>query len=164
MNNEEKREYYKVHREHFLKMKNEKLNTLEGRAENLIRCYKKEDQKYNRGEGDLTVQWVIENILLKPCAHCGKSGWKVIGCNRLDNSKPHTMDNVEPCCKECNQDMWGKEVAKKIYQYTLDNELVKVWDSTSECGRSGYNRCSVRDCCKGRLKKHKGYKWSYEPL
>lgn len=164
MNNEEKREYYKVHREHFLKMKNEKLSTLEGRAENLIRCYKKEDQKNNRGEGDLTAQWIVDNIMNKPCVHCGKTSWKVIGCNRLDNSKPHTMDNVEPCCFKCNLDMWGKEVAKKIYQYTLDNELVKVWDSTSECGRSGYNRCSVKDCCKGRLKKHKGYKWSYEPL
>jgi hypothetical protein len=135
-----------------------------GRAFYMVTNYNNADSKYERGKGDLTPKWIVENILFQPCAHCGKTGWDIIGCNRLDNSKPHTMDNVEPCCFKCNQDMWGKEVAKKIYQYTLDNELVKVWDSTSECGRSGYNRCSVRDCCKGRLKKHKGYKWSYEPL
>lgn len=177
MNNKEKREYYKAHREHFLKMKREKLNTLEGRAENLIRCYKKEDKKYGRGECDLSVQWLIDNILLKSCVHCGKSGWKVIGCNRLDNSKAHTMDNVEPCCLKCNQDMWGNEVGKKVYQYTLDGKLVKIWNSPCECGANGFTASSVRSCCNGgryemyngekrwyECTQHKGYRWSYKPL
>ena len=170
-----KREYYYTNRERFLEKKKEELNTIEGRAKNLLRCYEKEDKKNNRGKGNLTTEWLIDNILSKPCSHCGKEGWKVIGCNRLDNTKPHTIYNVEPCCVECNREMWGKEASKKVYQYTLDGKLVKEWESATECGKNGYNRCSVRDCCKGgryspqkkkwvNIVQHKGYKWSYEPL
>ena len=76
--------------------------TLNGRAEMLLSAYRYKDKKKGRGEGDLTAKWIAENILTKPCAHCGESDWHKIGCNRLDNSKPHTMDNVEPCCFDCN--------------------------------------------------------------
>lgn len=72
------------------------------RANNLLARYKRQDRLNNRGECDFDAKWIVENIFTQPCAHCGKTGWKVIGCNRLDNSKPHTKDNVEPCCFECN--------------------------------------------------------------
>lgn len=77
--------------------------TPKGRAVNLVGTYKQEDKKYNRGECTLTADWIVEHIFNQPCAHCGKTGWKTIGCNRLDNSLPHTPDNVEPCCAECNK-------------------------------------------------------------
>lgn len=48
---------------------------------------------------------------------------------------------------------------KKVAQYTLDGELVKVWDSFSEIGRNGYCRETVSGCCNGRYKTCKGYKW-----
>ena len=72
------------------------------RASSLLQAYNNSDKKACRGKGDLTSQWIVDNIFTKPCVHCGKTGWEIIGCNRLDNSKPHTMDNVEPCCFECN--------------------------------------------------------------
>ena len=62
----------------------------------------------------------------------------------------------------------AKRFSKKVYQYTLDNELVKIWDSTRECGRNGFNSTCVSFCCRNKYKKKKnifkGYKWSYEPL
>ena len=133
-----------------------------GRATYLVNAYKRDDKKYNRGECTLTPQWIIDNIFTKPCAHCGKSGWQIIGCNRLDNSRPHTPDNVEPCCFEHNVELNGIERSKQVYQYTLNGELVKVWNSVSECGRNGFNRGHVAACCRGECKTHKGYKWSYE--
>ena len=78
------------------------------RAQEIVQNYNQEDKKYNRGKGDLTSQWIVKNIFSKPCVHCGKTGWKIIGCNRLDNSRPHTMDNVEPCCEECNHKLAGR--------------------------------------------------------
>lgn len=93
---EENKEYNKERRKKY-------ANTPIGRASSLVSKYKGEDKKHNRGVGDLTKEWVVENIFSKPCAYCGKTGWKVIGCNRLDNSKPHNMDNVEPCCLDCNR-------------------------------------------------------------
>lgn len=72
------------------------------RASGLLSAYNQLDRKYNRGKGDLTAQWIAENILSKPCVYCGESDWRKIGCNRLDNTKPHSKDNVEPCCRDCN--------------------------------------------------------------
>lgn len=50
---------------------------------------------------------------------------------------------------------------KKVYQYTLDGEFVREFESVAECGRNGYNQGAIVSCCKGKIKTHKGYKWSY---
>lgn len=54
--------------------------------------------------------------------------------------------------------------SKKVYQYTIDELLVKVWPSTMECNRNGYKYQNVAACCTKKLKVYKGYKWSYQPL
>lgn len=153
---------------------------LEARAIDLLVAYNKNDKRYNRGKGDLTAKWIVENIFSKPCAHCGKTGWKVIGCNRLDNSKPHTKDNVEPCCRKCNAILRGKdtsnEQSKSVYQYTLDGELVKIWKNAYIAAKElGFSQSGISTCCRGgcysksRGKFHtcntyKGYRWTYIPL
>lgn len=59
----------------------------------------------------------------------------------------------------------GKK-SKLVYQYTIDYQLVRVWPSTAECGRNGFNQAAVSDCCLGkrRRKTYKGFLWSYVPL
>ena len=99
---EQEKQYYQNNKNKRLKQQKEYRQTPMGRASYLLSNYNQADKKQNRGQGDLTAKWIVENIFTKPCAHCGKTGWDIIGCNRLDNSKPHTMDNVEPCCLECN--------------------------------------------------------------
>ena len=136
-----------------------------GRAASLLSQYNFNDKKYNRGKGDLTAKWIVENIFSKPCAHCGKIGWQIIGCNRIDNSKPHTMDNVEPCCFECNSIEYGKETSRKVYQInTKDDTIIKCYNSITDCAKDGFGIGHIWECCIGRRKTHKGYKWSYEPL
>lgn len=135
-----------------------------GRASSLMTAYKTADKKANRGECTLTTQWIVDNILFKPCAHCGKIGWDIIGCNRLNNDLPHTPDNVEPCCLKCNIKMSGIDLSVKVYQYTLEGELVKIWDSFADCNRMGYDASNVHKCCNGKIKHFKGYLWSYIPL
>ena len=137
---------YKVHKQW--------LNTPKGRASTLLNAYNNKDKKQNRGKGNLTSQWIVENILFKPCAHCGKEGWKVIGCNRLDNTKPHTMDNVEPCCMECNVEL--SHPKKQLAQIDpKTNEIVKIWKSTMEARRNGFFHASC--VANGRRKQDKGY-------
>ena len=53
------------------------------------------------------------------------------------------------------------KTSKQVAQYTLYGELVKIWESASECGRNGFNYGCVSACCNGVLKKHKGYIWKY---
>lgn len=130
-----------------------------GRAKCLIGAYNQADVVMGRGKGDLTPEWIVENIFSQPCAHCGKEGWDIVGCNRLDNSKPHTMDNVEPCCKDCNEKLFGSDLSKQVLQYSLDGRLIKVWNSTMECKRAGYGH--VVECCNMRRKTSGGFIWRY---
>lgn len=103
------REYYRNNKDKFKRdtqaiteyMKEYRATKM-GRAGMLLQRYKARDREKGRGECDFDAKWIVENILSKPCAHCGETDWHKIGCNRLDNSKPHTKDNVEPCCGKCN--------------------------------------------------------------
>lgn len=150
-------------------------NTKMGRAAYLLNGYNKEDEKRGRGKGDLTAKWIVDNIFSKPCVHCGESDWRKIGCNRLDNSKPHTKNNVEPCCKECNDKLgleYRKSISKlgrplkKVYQINMETkEIVKCWNSAKEAADvSGFSQTCISNVANGKSKKHKGYRWSYKPL
>ena len=79
------------------------------RAYKLAYNYYKKDEKYNRGECTLTAQWIVDNIFTKPCHYCGETDWTKLGCDRIDNSLPHTPDNVVPCCKPCNDKRGNKD-------------------------------------------------------
>lgn len=150
-----------AHREAVIKYRKE--HPIETRACMLLQDYQIRDEQQNRGKGDLTVQWIIENIFSKPCVHCGKIGWDVIGCNRLDNSKPHTKDNVEPCCEKCNNSLEAERKSKQVGQYELNGKLVKMWKSACEAGRNGYTKQNIISCCnnKPHFNTHKGYIWKW---
>ena len=65
---------------------------------------------------------------------------------------------------------------KIVYQYTLDGELVAVWETASEAAKLlGYNLTEIAHCCNGgyfdksrnkwhKRETYKGYIWSYIPL
>ena len=58
----------------------------------------------------------------------------------------------------------GKEHpnSKQIIQLTLDNEVVRTFDSTMDVERElGFNHAHISKCCKGRYKSSYGYKWAY---
>jgi len=88
------------------------------RANNLICAYSAADRKSNRGECTLTPEWIIENIFPKPCFYCGETGWEIMGCDRIDNSKPHTPNNVVPCCFNCNCKRGTKSFEEFLNQCT----------------------------------------------
>ena len=136
---------------------------IEYRALILKNNYKRKDKMYGRGQGDLTRDWIIEHILFQPCAHCGVMGWDIIGCNRLDDTKPHTMDNVEPCCKECNDRLHTKDQSIQVAQIDIaTGEVIAVYNSASEAAKvNGFDQGAITKCCLGDRKTHKGYIWKY---
>ena len=104
------KQYYRDHEEYYKQYyKQYRKDTTIGRANSLIASYRENDKKYNRGECTLTAKWVVENILSKSCHYCGESNWKRLGCDRIDNTKPHTQDNVVPCCGSCNRKRGKKD-------------------------------------------------------
>ena len=54
----------------------------------------------------------------------------------------------------------GKK-SKKVLQFTLNGELIREWPSAAECGRNGFCQGAVADCCNGKRKTHKGFRWMY---
>lgn len=57
--------------------------------------FEKADREFN-----LDRDWFVKNILKSQCIYCGSK--EKLGCDRIDNSKGHTYDNVVPCCYVCN--------------------------------------------------------------
>ena len=72
-------------------------------AKRMVNGYRHMDrERFGYDSKTITAEWFLEHIAYQPCAHCGVQGIGLIGCNRLDNTKGHTIDNVEPCCFKCN--------------------------------------------------------------
>ena len=71
------------------------------KASKMISSYRNKDLHQTPNSiCDIDIDWMIENIFRQPCVYCGDT--ERIGCDRLDNTKGHTKDNVVPCCYDCN--------------------------------------------------------------
>ena len=49
---------------------------------------------------------------------------------------------------------------KEIIQLTLDDKVVKIWESISEAKKE-YKNNHISECCLGKIKTAAGYKWKY---
>lgn len=99
---EQQKQYNQTNKEKIVEYHKQYFRTPMGRASRLVQAHNQEDKKYNRGECTLTARWIVDNIFSQKCIYCGESDWRKLGCDRIDNSKPHTEDNVVPCCEACN--------------------------------------------------------------
>lgn len=96
-------------------------------------------------------------------------------CNHKDeNTHNNSFSNLELISRidNCNYGTRNKRIgksqingkkAKKVVQYTLDNEFIKVWPSCREAERVlGFNHNNIACCCNGKYKQMNGYKWKYD--
>ena len=97
------KQYRQDHKEEMAEYMKQYRLTPKGRAWYLVGSYRQNDKEQNRGECTITSEWIVENVFSGQCCHyCGESDWTKLGCDRIDNSLPHTPENVVVCCKECN--------------------------------------------------------------
>lgn len=77
--------------------------------------------------------------------------------NRLENL------NLMTSKENTNWGTRNQRISEKrsdpVLQLTLDEVLVNEWSSAQEAGRHGFTFSSIRACCNGRLKSHKGFLW-----
>lgn len=93
--------------------------------------------------------------------------------HRDENPQNNFVSNLEWCSAKYNSNFGtrnkriiakntnGKR-SKKVYQYTLDGQFVREWESTKECGRNGFDQGHVAECCRGERKTHKDFIWKYK--
>lgn len=110
-----------------------------------------------------------------------KSGNTYFEVNHIDedktNNKPYNLELVthtenvrygSAIKRKSAKQINGKK-SKKVYQYTLDGVLVKVWPSLSEVVRSGISKQAVWNRCNpsnlsNKTNIYKGYVWSYKHI
>ena len=103
---QKKAEYYQANKDTIHKKQAEYrdpiINPL-GWAREIVGNYRDMDRE--RGfdtSKTVTAEWFVQNIMYKPCAHCGLLQAGAIGANRLNNNIGHEASNLEPCCRNCN--------------------------------------------------------------
>lgn len=98
-----------------------------------------------------------------------------------ENPKNNRADNLEWCTHEYNiryflerhperlrtggraaQSRYGRRKSMQVKQYSMDGELVSVWESSREVTVAlGWSDWSISECCRGKRKTAYGFKWQY---
>lgn len=52
-----------------------------------------------------------------------------------------------------------------VYQFDINGKFINKWSSAKECNdnHNEFIEDSIRQCCNGKVKTYKGYRWSYVP-
>ena len=58
--------------------------------------------------------------------------------------------------------MTNGKLSKPVLQLSLSGELIREYPSAAECGRNGFNQGHVVECCNGKRKTHKGFRFMYK--
>lgn len=115
--NEYARRYQSKHREEQQKRVNDYHEKPEGRAVNLLTSYVQFDRDR---KGWLDTQLTRFDIMAKcfsdnsKCVWCGETDWKVLGLDRVTNSKPHDVHNTVCSCRKCNIKRQGKTMQEYL--------------------------------------------------
>lgn len=120
----------------------------------------------------LVAQTFIPNPENKPCINHKIQGKKGKSMNFVffneDGSVNKERTTIEWVTYKENNDYGNrteraaKARSKRVLQLSLSGDLIKVWESVNECGRNGFSQSCVCDCCNGKRKTHKGFRWEYE--
>lgn len=95
--------------------------------------------------------------------------------NHKDENKSNNhVDNLEWCSYSYNTNYGTRNdrvskiltnhplKSKIVYQYSLNGEFIKEYQSTRECERQGFHQSGISRCCLCEQKTHKGYIWKYK--
>lgn len=144
------------------RVKNTATNYIMGQHERngyLRVCLSKSRKTYWESTHRLVAQAFVKNNNNKPQV------------NHIDGNKKNNMSsnlewctNKENCLHAVKHNLFHKKTNKKIAQFSLEGEKIKVWETLSEIeNKTGIDKRLVHRCCNNpRIKQSKNYIWKYE--
>lgn len=86
-------------------------------------------------------------------------------CGKIFTPLPTKRNRNKVCSKECAKILIRLEASKrkrKVAQYDLQENLIKIWDSARDIqNETGYCESNINKCCNNHIKKSYGYIWKY---
>ena len=135
-------------------------------------CLSKNKEKKRCKVHRLVAQTFLPNPENKPCVNHKIEGDEGKTMNMVIFNEDGTIDEerttIEWATYEENNNYGtrnersAKTQSKTVLQLSLTGELIREWKSTHECGRNGFNRGNVCQCCNNKRNSHKGYIWKYK--
>ena len=119
----------------------------------------------------LVAQTFLPNPENKPCINHkieGDEGKKInmVFFNE-DGSIDKERTSIEWATYEENNnygthnERMAKAKSKPVIQLSLLGDFIREWESAMECGRNGFNYQHVSECCLGKRKTHKGFRFMF---
>lgn len=103
-----------------------------------------------------------------------KSGYKkelIPSCDRLENSKGYSFDNIELVTFKENVNRAYNDTkncvlgssSRKVYQYSLDGYFIKEHISQADAQRNVPNadQRNISACCEGKINQHARFQWKH---
>ena len=125
----------------------------------------------------LVAETFLPNPLNKPCINHKIEGDKGKKINMVifneDGSVDEEKSTIEWATYEENNNYGTRnerifekttngKLSKPVLQLSLDGVLIREWPSAKEAERNGFNQCNICQCCNGKQKTHKGFRWEYK--
>ena len=73
----------------------------------------------------------------------------------------NNVSNLEWCTPEYNA---RYSLSRSVLQIDINGNIVKEWESATEASKCGFDRSTIRKCCRGvkHFNSHKGFIWKYK--
>lgn len=84
--------------------------------------------------------------------------------NHIDENKHNNcVENLEWCTQEYNMHYGNrtKKMCKEVYQYDLNGNFVKKWESVAQAKKELKIR-HISECCNGQMLTAGGFVWNYD--